>query len=70
LSRDPEGVAEGQQRWEGRVTSRLKAMVEAGTVPLNSLFYLCGNCDMIYEVYDIISEAGIEPNQIFAEVYF
>ena len=32
--------------------------------------YLCGNSDMIYEVYGILKAQGVSREQIFAEVYF
>ncbi len=32
--------------------------------------YLCGNCDMIYEAFDILTDQGVPPERLFAEVYF
>jgi ferredoxin/flavodoxin---NADP+ reductase len=32
--------------------------------------YLCGNCDMIYEAYDILRDKGVTSDDIHAEVYF
>ncbi|NBC29650.1 MAG: oxidoreductase [Spirochaetes bacterium] len=32
--------------------------------------YLCGNCDMIYEAYDILRDKGVTSDNIHAEVYF
>jgi ferredoxin--NADP+ reductase/benzoate/toluate 1,2-dioxygenase reductase subunit len=32
--------------------------------------YLCGNSDMIYETYGILSGHGVPRSSIFAEVYF
>ncbi len=32
--------------------------------------YLCGNSDMIYETYGILSGHGVPRSRIFAEVYF
>jgi ferredoxin--NADP+ reductase/benzoate/toluate 1,2-dioxygenase reductase subunit len=34
------------------------------------LFYLCGNNNMIYEVYHILRDKGIPDENIFTEVYF
>lgn len=34
------------------------------------LFYLCGNGSMIYEVYHILRNKDIPPENIFSEVYF
>jgi len=33
-------------------------------------YYLCGNSNMIHEVYDILKDQGVEAGQIHAEVYF
>lgn len=33
-------------------------------------YYLCGNSNMIHEVYDILREQGVETGRIHAEVYF
>lgn len=35
-----------------------------------TLVYLCGNSDMIYEAYDLLTKAGLEAQQIRTEVYF
>ena len=35
-----------------------------------TLCYLCGNCDMIYETFDILKRHGVPPEQLYAEVYF
>ena len=50
----------------GRVTDFLRGR----DIDPDGLYYLCGNCDMIYEVYDILKSAGIGTKNIFAEVYF
>lgn len=52
--------------YRGRVTDYLRTMDLAP----ETLCYLCGNCDMIYEVYDILTTKGIAPSAIHAEVYF
>lgn len=51
---------------KGRVTRFLPGY------PVNSgmLFYLCGNSNMIYEVYHILRDKGIPDENIFTEVYF
>lgn len=52
--------------FNGRVTDYLaKHEVDSDT-----LVYLCGNCDMIYEVYDQLTSRGIDSDQIKTEVYF
>ena len=52
--------------FRGRVTDWLRANPPAP----ETMCYLCGNCDMIYEAFDILSGQGIPPQQLFAEVYF
>ncbi len=50
----------------GRVTDYLRS----NPVDPNTLCYLCGNCDMIYEAFDILKGYGVPAEQLFAEVYF
>ena len=52
--------------WEGRVT----AFLRESPIDNEALYYLCGSCDMIYEVFDILGENGVPKNSIFSEVYF
>lgn len=52
--------------FQGRVTDYLRNH----PVDPAGLAYLCGNCDMIYEAYDILSEQGLSRQNIFTEVYF
>ena len=52
--------------FHGRVTDYLRANPAAP----ESLCYLCGNCDMIYEAFDILRSQGVSPDHLFAEVYF
>ena len=52
--------------FQGRVTRWLKE----NPAPEDALAYLCGNCDMIYEAYDILGEQGVSADRIHAEVYF
>ena len=56
--------------YSGRVTGYLRTLLAEGKIPPNGNYYLCGNCDMIYEVYDILTTAEVPAKQIFAEVYF
>ncbi len=60
LTRDTTGT------YHGRVTSYLRN----SPIDTDALYYLCGNCDMIYEVFDILKDAGVPPENLFAEVYF
>ncbi|TRX70300.1 ferredoxin--NADP reductase [Carboxylicivirga sp. M1479] len=52
--------------YNGRVTSYLKDN-KFGT---DVHYYLCGNCNMIHDVYDILEEQGVSTDNIHAEVYF
>ena len=52
--------------FHGRVTDYVvKNQVDSGTI-----VYLCGNCDMIYNVYDILMRQRFPVDQIKTEVYF
>lgn len=51
---------------DGRVTTHLRSQ----PIDTERRYYLCGNCDMIYEVFDILQEVGVPHSHIFAEVYF
>ncbi len=52
--------------FHGRVTAYLRTQ----TLDAGAHYFLCGNCDMIYEVFDILKQAEVPPENIFAEVYF
>ena len=52
--------------YKGRVTRFLPGY----PVDQDMLFYLCGNNSMIYEVYHILRNKGIQDERIFTEVYF
>ncbi|RKD98669.1 ferredoxin--NADP reductase [Marinifilum flexuosum] len=52
--------------FHGRVTEYLKE----NPVPSDTVCYLCGNCHMIYEAYDILEKQGINLGPIHTEVYF
>ncbi len=52
--------------YSGRVTQYLR---DHPVDPM-SLCYLCGNCDMIYEAFDILRSQGVPGSHLFAEVYF
>jgi len=57
---------EGTGNYYGRVTDYLKEH-KFGT---DVHYYLCGNCNMIHDVYDILEERGVSTDNIHAEVYF
>lgn len=59
-SRDDSG------NFAGRVTDYLKCH----PIDHKAYYYLCGNSEMINEVYDILSSAGVNGNQIFTESFF
>ena len=52
--------------FHGRVTDYLSFY----GVDSDTLIYLCGNCDMIYEVYDLLISCGFNADHIKTEVYF
>ena len=52
--------------YRGRVTGWLRD----NPVDPARLCYLCGNSDMIYEVFAILRGQGVPRNHLFAEVYF
>jgi ferredoxin--NADP+ reductase/benzoate/toluate 1,2-dioxygenase reductase subunit len=53
--------------FSGRVTGYLR---ENPVEDRDTLCYLCGNCEMIHEAYDILLKQGIPSENLFAEVYF
>jgi ferredoxin--NADP+ reductase/benzoate/toluate 1,2-dioxygenase reductase subunit len=57
---------ESKEGHEGRVTRFLPGY----PVDPDMLFYVCGNNNMIYEVYHILRDKGIPKENILAEVYF
>jgi ferredoxin/flavodoxin---NADP+ reductase len=57
---------ESNQGRKGRVTRFLTGY----RVDPEMLFYVCGNNNMIYEVYHILRDKGIPDENIFTEVYF
>jgi ferredoxin--NADP+ reductase len=57
---------ESDAGFKGRVTRFLPGF----RVNPDMLFYVCGNNNMIYEVYHILRDKGIPDENIFSEVYF
>ncbi|MBS2212414.1 oxidoreductase [Carboxylicivirga mesophila] len=57
---------EDKGTFNGRVTDYLKA----NHFGVDAHYYLCGNCNMIHDVYDILEEQGVSTDNIHAEVYF
>lgn len=52
--------------FHGRVTDWLRE----NPVTANTRCFICGNSDMIYEVFDILRDQNIPREQITAEIYF
>lgn len=57
---------EGTGDFYGRVTDYLKQ----AKLDVNAAYFLCGNSNMIYDVFDILKAAGVPQEQIHTEVYF
>ncbi len=54
----------------GNFNGRITDYLGANPPDKNADYYLCGNSNMIHEVYDLLQENGIEPGRIHVEVYF
>lgn len=54
----------------GFFAGRITEYIKNANFNSNSYFYLCGNCDMIYSVFDILIDKGVDSEMIFTEVYF
>lgn len=52
--------------FHGRITGYLKL----NPPDPDAIYYLCGNCNMIHEVYDVLISSGIARDCIHTEVYF
>lgn len=50
----------------GRITNYLQEI----KIDKESEVYLCGNCNMIHDAYDILENQGVTNERIHAEVYF
>ena len=59
-TRDP------KNNFHGRVTDYLKTR----EFEPNTVFYLCGNSDMIFDAMEILKQKGFEREDITVEVYF
>lgn len=55
-----------ENNFQGRVTDYLRKNVFTE----NTLFYLCGNSDMIFDAMEILKEKGFQREDIHVEVYF
>ena len=54
----------------GDYAGRVTHYIEESNFNSNSVFYLCGNFNMIYDVQNILISKGHSINSIFSEVYF
>ncbi len=57
---------EKTEHYHGRVTDYLLR----NRVAPDTLCYVCGNSDMICDVYDILGDHGLPPDNLHSEVYF
>lgn len=55
---------------EGNFNGRVTEYTRKNVFDTDALYYLCGNINMIYEVFDILKLKGVPSNQLHAEVYF
>ncbi|MEZ5083311.1 MAG: FAD-binding oxidoreductase [Bacteroidales bacterium] len=54
----------------GNFNGRVTDYVKQNPVDKDTLIYLCGNVNMIYDVFDILKEQGVPSENLHAEVYF
>lgn len=54
----------------GEYSGRVTAWLEQSDLDPEGYFFLCGNCDMIYDAFDLLKSRGIPSRQIYSEVYF
>jgi len=59
-------IAPGARLESGRVTEYLRT----SRIDPETHCYLCGSCDMIYEAFDVLKSHGVQPEHMYAEVYF
>ncbi|NLX73954.1 MAG: oxidoreductase [Bacteroidales bacterium] len=55
---------------EGDFHGRVTDYLSKNPVSPDTLCYLCGNCDMIHDAFDILEAQGLRPENLFTEVYF
>jgi ferredoxin--NADP+ reductase/benzoate/toluate 1,2-dioxygenase reductase subunit len=54
----------------GHHRGRITGYLEQNPPGTDADYYLCGNSNMIHDVYDILKDQGVEAGKIHAEVYF
>jgi ferredoxin/flavodoxin---NADP+ reductase len=52
--------------FSGRVTDYIRK----NPITIDTHCYLCGNFNMIHEVFDLLEQQGLPPENVHAEVYF
>jgi ferredoxin--NADP+ reductase/benzoate/toluate 1,2-dioxygenase reductase subunit len=55
---------------KGDFHGRLTAYLKSHAIDKDTMVYLCGNSDMVFESIDILQEKGLSNSHIFTEVYF
>lgn len=55
---------------KGDFKSHTTNYLKTQKIDANTMVYLCGNCDMIFEAYDILTDKGVPTENIHTEVYF
>lgn len=55
---------------KGDFSGRVTKIIPLYPFEDNALFYLCGNSDMVYDVYNLLADRGVSTDNIFTEVYF
>ena len=66
ISQNFNNKKDGIDIFKGRVTEYLKQT----QIDKEGVYYLCGNFDMIYDVETYLISEGVNPYNIFKEVYF
>lgn len=54
----------------GDFNGRVSELLRASDIERETNCFLCGNSEMIYEAFDILTEKGIPVSNIYSEVYF
>jgi ferredoxin/flavodoxin---NADP+ reductase len=54
----------------GHFRGRVTDYIRQHPVDHDTICYLCGNVNMIYDVFDILKEQGVPSENLHAEVYF
>jgi len=55
---------------DGDFLGRVTDYIRQNPVDKDTLCYLCGNVNMIYDVFDVLKEQGVPSENLHAEVYF